>query len=246
MTELKVDVKDLVKNYGDNHVLKGIDFEVANNEVVVLIGPSGSGKSTLLRCLNRLEDPTSGKIIIDGKDISDPKTNIDQARENIGMVFQHFNLFNNLTVEQNIALAPVELGKLSKDEAAEQAKKLLKTVGLEDKYNAMPRSLSGGQKQRVAIARALAMKPDIMLFDEPTSALDPEMVGDVLEVMKKLAKEGMTMVVVTHEMGFAKEVADRVVFMADGKVVEEGKPAEVFDQPQHDRTKAFLDKVINV
>ncbi|AUJ31752.1 MAG: amino acid ABC transporter ATP-binding protein [Liquorilactobacillus nagelii] len=246
MTELKVDVKDLVKNYGDNHVLKGIDFEVANNEVVVLIGPSGSGKSTLLRCLNRLEDPTSGKIIIDGKDISDPKTNIDQARENIGMVFQHFNLFNNLTVEQNIALAPVELGKLSKDAAAEQAKKLLKTVGLEDKYNAMPRSLSGGQKQRVAIARALAMKPDIMLFDEPTSALDPEMVGDVLEVMKKLAKEGMTMVVVTHEMGFAKEVADRVVFMADGKVVEEGKPAEVFDQPQHDRTKAFLDKVINV
>lgn len=246
MTGLKVDVKDLVKNYGDNHVLKGIDFEVANNEVVVLIGPSGSGKSTLLRCLNRLEDPTSGKIIIDGKDISDPKTNIDQARENIGMVFQHFNLFNNLTVEQNIALAPVELGKLSKDAAAEQAKKLLETVGLEDKYNAMPRSLSGGQKQRVAIARALAMKPDIMLFDEPTSALDPEMVGDVLEVMKKLAKEGMTMVVVTHEMGFAKEVADRVVFMADGKVVEEGKPAAVFDQPQHDRTKAFLDKVINV
>ncbi|MFT8458129.1 MAG: amino acid ABC transporter ATP-binding protein [Liquorilactobacillus ghanensis] len=246
MTDLKVDVKNLVKNFGDNHVLKGINFEVANNEVVVLIGPSGSGKSTLLRCLNRLEDPTSGKIVIDGKDISDSKTNIDQARENIGMVFQHFNLFNNLTVEQNIALAPTELGKVSKEEAADQAKKLLETVGLVDKYAAMPRSLSGGQKQRVAIARALAMKPDIMLFDEPTSALDPEMVGDVLAVMKKLAKEGMTMVVVTHEMGFAKEVADRVVFMADGKVVEEGKPTDVFEHPQNDRTKAFLEKVINV
>ena len=216
------------------------------NEVVVLIGPSGSGKSTLLRCLNKLEEPTSGSIIIDGHDISDPKTDIDKARENIGMVFQHFNLFNNLTVGENITLAPVELGKLEKEQAEFVAKNLLETVGLADKYDAMPASLSGGQKQRVAIARALAMKPDIMLFDEPTSALDPEMVGDVLEVMKELAKDGMTMVVVTHEMGFAKEVADRVVFMADGHVMEEGTPEEVFDNPQNERTKAFLDKVINV
>ena len=246
MTDLKVDVTDLKKNYGSNHVLKGINFKVKNNEVVVLIGPSGSGKSTLLRCLNKLEEPTSGSIIIDGHDISDPKTYIDKARENIGMVFQHFNLFNNLTVGENITLAPVELGKLEKEQAEFVAKNLLETVGLADKYDAMPASLSGGQKQRVAIARALAMKPDIMLFDEPTSALDPEMVGDVLEVMKELAKDGMTMVVVTHEMGFAKEVADRVVFMADGHVMEEGTPEEVFDNPQNERTKAFLDKVINV
>lgn len=246
MTDLKVDVTDLKKNYGSNHVLKGNNFKVKNNEVVVLIGPSGSGKSTLLRCLNKLEEPTSGSIIIDGHDISDPKTDIDKARENIGMVFQHFNLFNNLTVGENITLAPVELGKLEKEQAEFVAKNLLETVGLADKYDAMPASLSGGQKQRVAIARALAMKPDIMLFDEPTSALDPEMVGDVLEVMKELAKDGMTMVVVTHEMGFAKEVADRVVFMADGHVMEEGTPEEVFDNPQNERTKAFLDKVINV
>ena len=246
MTDLKVDVTDLKKNYGSNHVLKGINFKVKNNEVVVLIGPSGSGKSTLLRCLNKLEEPTSGSIIIDGHDISDPKTDIDKARENIGMVFQHFNLFNNLTVGENITLAPVELGKLEKEQAEFVAKNLLETVGLADRYDAMPASLSGGQKQRVAIARALAMKPDIMLFDEPTSALDPEMVGDVLEVMKELAKDGMTMVVVTHEMGFAKEVADRVVFMADGHVMEEGTPEEVFDNPQNKRTKAFLDKVINV
>ena len=246
MTDLKVDVTDLKKNYGSNHVLKGINFKVKNNEVVVLIGPSGSGKSTLLRCLNKLEEPTSGSIIIDGHDISDPKTDIDKARENIGMVFQHFNLFNNLTVGENITLAPVELGKLEKEQAEFVAKNLLETVGLADKYDAMPASLSGGQKQRVAIARALAMKPDIMLFDEPTSALAPEMVGDVLEVMKELAKDGMTMVVVTHEMGFAKEVADRVVFMADGHVMEEGTPEEVFDNPQNERTKAFLDKVINV
>ena len=246
MTDLKVDVTDLKKNYGSNHVLKGINFKVKNNEVVVLIGPSGSGKSTVLRCLNKLEEPTSGSIIIDGHDISDPKTDIDKARENIGMVFQHFNLFNNLTVGENITLAPVELGKLEKEQAEFVAKNLLETVGLADKYDAMPASLSGGQKQRVAIARALAMKPDIMLFDEPTSALDPEMVGDVLEVMKELAKDGMTMVVVTHEMGFAKEVADRVVFMADGHVMEEGTPEEVFDNPQNERTKAFLDKVINV
>lgn len=246
MAELKVNVTNLVKNYGLNHVLKGIDFKVADNEVVVLIGPSGSGKSTLLRCLNKLEEPTSGTIVIDGQDISDSKTDIDKARENIGMVFQHFNLFNNLSVSKNITLAPVELGKMSEEEAEKQARNLLETVGLEDKFDAMPASLSGGQKQRVAIARALAMKPDIMLFDEPTSALDPEMVGDVLNVMKKLAKEGMTMVVVTHEMGFAKEVADRVVFMADGNVVEEGTPEEVFDHPQNERTKSFLEKVINV
>lgn len=246
MTDLKVDVTDLKKNYGSNYVLKGVNFKIKNNEVVVLIGPSGSGKSTLLRCLNKLEEPTSGSIIIDGHDISDPKTDIDKARENIGMVFQHFNLFNNLTVGENITLAPVELGKLEKEQAEFVAKNLLETVGLADKYDAMPASLSGGQKQRVAIARALAMKPDIMLFDEPTSALDPEMVGDVLEVMKELAKDGMTMVVVTHEMGFAKEVADRVVFMADGHVMEEGTPEEVFDNPQNERTKAFLDKVINV
>ena len=246
MAELKVNVTNLVKNNGSNHVLKGIDFKVADNEVVVLIGPSGSGKSTLLRCLNKLEEPTSGTIVIDGQDISDSKTDIDKARENIGMVFQHFNLFNNLSVSKNITLAPVELGKMSEEEAEKQARNLLETVGLADKFDAMPASLSGGQKQRVAIARALAMKPDIMLFDEPTSALDPEMVGDVLNVMKKLAKEGMTMVVVTHEMGFAKEVADRVVFMADGNVVEEGTPEEVFDHPQNERTKSFLEKVINV
>lgn len=246
MTEYKVDVTDLQKSYGSNHVLKGIDFKVANNEVVVLIGPSGSGKSTLLRCLNKLEEPTSGSIVIDGNDIADKKTNIDKARENIGMVFQHFNLFNNLTVGENIMLAPVELGKASKEEAHAKAEKLLETVGLSDKFDAKPNSLSGGQKQRVAIARALAMNPDVMLFDEPTSALDPEMVGDVLEVMKDLAKNGMTMVVVTHEMGFAKEVADRVVFMADGYVVEEGRPEDVFEAPKNERTKAFLDKVINV
>lgn len=246
MADLKVKVADLNKSFGDNHVLKGINFEVKNNEVVVLIGPSGSGKSTLLRCLNRLEDPTSGSIEIDGIDISQPKVNIDQARENIGMVFQHFNLFNNLTVGENITLAPIQLGKLSKEKAQENAKELLKTVGLSDKYAAMPASLSGGQKQRVAIARALAMNPDIMLFDEPTSALDPEMVGDVLAVMKQLAREGMTMVVVTHEMGFAKEVADRVVFMDDGVVMEEGAPQEMFAAPKNERTKAFLDKVIDI
>ena len=246
MADLKVDVTNLKKNYGSNQVLKGIDFKVANNEVVVLIGPSGSGKSTLLRCLNKLEEPTSGSIVIDGHDISDPKTNIDKARENIGMVFQHFNLFNNLSVGENIMLAPVELGKANKDEAMTTAKQLLETVGLADKFDAMPASLSGGQKQRVAIARALAMNPDIMLFDEPTSALDPEMVGDVLKVMKDLAKDGMTMVVVTHEMGFAKEVADRVVFMAEGHVVEEGRPEAIFEDPQNERTKAFLEKVINI
>lgn len=246
MTDLRVNVTALTKDYGSNHVLKEIDFKVADNEVVVLIGPSGSGKSTLLRCLNKLEEPTSGTIVIDGQDISNPQTDIDKAHENIGMVFQHFNLFNNLSVSENIALAPVELGKMTKEEAQVKAHELLKMVGLDDKFDAMPASLSGGQKQRVAIARALAMKPDIMLFDEPTSALDPEMVGDVLKVMKELAQDGMTMVVVTHEMGFAKEVADRVVFMSDGNIVEQGSPEEVFDHPQNERTKAFLDKVINI
>ncbi|SFV40913.1 amino acid ABC transporter ATP-binding protein [Ligilactobacillus acidipiscis] len=246
MSDLKVNVKDLNKSYGDNHVLKGINFSVKNNEVVVVIGPSGSGKSTLLRCLNKLEDPTSGSIEIDGVDISEPKVDIDKARENIGMVFQHFNLFNNLTVGENIKLAPTQLGKETSEEAQKTAKDLLETVGLSDKFDAMPASLSGGQKQRVAIARALAMNPDIMLFDEPTSALDPEMVGDVLAVMKKLAKDGMTMVVVTHEMGFAKEVADRVVFMDDGRVLEEGTPQQIFEDPSNERTKVFLEKVIDV
>lgn len=246
MSDLKVNVKDLNKSYGDNHVLKGINFSVKNNEVVVVIGPSGSGKSTLLRCLNKLEDPTSGSIEIDGVDISEHKVDIDKARENIGMVFQHFNLFNNLTVGENIKLAPTQLGKETSEEAQKTAKDLLETVGLSDKFDAMPASLSGGQKQRVAIARALAMNPDIMLFDEPTSALDPEMVGDVLAVMKKLAKDGMTMVVVTHEMGFAKEVADRVVFMDDGRVLEEGTPQQIFEDPSNERTKVFLEKVIDV
>ncbi|MHA8111349.1 amino acid ABC transporter ATP-binding protein [Lactobacillaceae bacterium Melli_B4] len=241
---IKVDVKNLVKNYGSNHVLKDINFQVNKNEVVVIIGPSGSGKSTLLRTLNKLEEPTSGSIIIDGKDIANPNTDINKVRENIGMVFQHFNLFNNLTVGKNIMLAPVELHKENKEEAAKQAKELLKVVNLSQKFDARVQSLSGGQKQRIAIARALAMKPDIMLFDEPTSALDPEMVGDVLQVMKQLAKEGMTMVVVTHEMGFAREVADRVVFVDEGKVLEEGTPEQIFDHPQNKRLQTFLEKVL--
>lgn len=210
----KIEVQNLKKSYGSNEVLKGLDLIVKDNEVVVMIGPSGSGKSTFLRTLNKLEEPTAGKIIIDGHDLNDPRVNMNQVREKIGMVFQHFNLFNNLTVGENVMLSPVELGKMSKADAELEARELLKEVGLEDKFNAKPQSLSGGQKQRVAIARTLAMKPDMILFDEPTSALDPEMVGDVLAVMKKLAKAGMTMIVVTHEMGFAKEVADRVIFMA--------------------------------
>ncbi|MDF7672796.1 amino acid ABC transporter ATP-binding protein [Lactobacillus sp. ESL0701] len=242
----KIEVKNLVKNYGSNEVLKNIDLTVDDNEVVVIIGPSGSGKSTLLRTLNKLEEPTSGTVVVDGINIADPKTDMNKVRENIGMVFQHFNLFNNLSVGDNIMLAPVELKKLDKAAANKQAKKLLETVGLADKFDATIQSLSGGQQQRVAIARALAMNPDVMLFDEPTSALDPEMVGDVLAVMKKLAKEGMTMVVVTHEMGFAKEVADRVVFVADGKILEQGTPEEMFDHPQNPRLQDFLDKVLNV
>lgn len=243
MTNTKIKVQNVAKNFAKNQVLKDINFTVEDGQVVVMIGPSGSGKSTLLRCLNRLETPSSGNIIVDGINMADPKIDIDKARENIGMVFQHFNLFNNLTIGENIMLAPKELKNKSDVEAQKQAHELLKMVDLEDKFNAYPQSLSGGQKQRVAIARALAMNPDIMLFDEPTSALDPEMVDDVLEVMKKLAKNGMTMVVVTHEMGFAKEVADKVVFMADGYIVEEGTPEEVFEHPKHERTQAFLERI---
>lgn len=240
----KVIVNDLKKSFGKNEVLKGIDLTINQGEVVCIIGPSGSGKSTFLRCLNRLEDINGGEVLVDGTNITDKSIDINKARRNIGMVFQHFNLFPHLSVLENITLAPTELGKTQKDASKEQALSLLEQVGLADKAEAFPNSLSGGQKQRVAIARALAMNPDIMLFDEPTSALDPEMVGDVLNVMKDLAKEGMTMVVVTHEMGFAREVADRVIFMDGGYVVEEGKPEDIFSNPQHNRTKEFLDKVL--
>ena len=242
--ENKISVKGLKKNFGKLQVLKGMDVEIREGEVVCLIGPSGSGKSTFLRCLNRLEDITDGTVVVDGYQISDKSIDINKVRENIGMVFQHFNLFPHLSVLENITMAPVELKKMSKDEADKKAKELLKTVGLEEKADVYPAQFSGGQKQRVAIARALAMNPDIMLFDEPTSALDPEMVGEVLEVMKRLAAEGMTMVVVTHEMGFAKEVAHRVIFMDDGVIVEEGKPKEVFGNPQNSRTIDFLNKVL--
>lgn len=242
----KVQVVDLHKSYGNNEVLKGISLNVLPNEVVCMIGPSGSGKSTLLRCLNRLEETNSGHVYVDGYDIADKHTNIDLVRQNIGMVFQHFNLFPNMTVKQNITLAPTQLKKMTKEEADEAALKYLDVVGLKDKADVYPTTLSGGEKQRVAIARALAMKPDVMLFDEPTSALDPEMVGDVLEVMQTLAKQGMTMIVVTHEMGFAKRVADRVVFFHDGVIREQGTPEEIFDHPQHPDTKSFLDKVLNV
>lgn len=242
----KVKVTNLVKTFGGNEVLKGINLTVQKNEVVVIIGPSGSGKSTLLRNLNKLEEPTSGSIVIDNVDIARNDVDINAVRENIGMVFQHFNLFKNLSVGENIMLAPVELKKETKDQAAVQAKKLLETVGLQEKFDATVQSLSGGQQQRVAIARALAMNPDIMLFDEPTSALDPEMVGDVLAVMKDLAKQGMTMVVVTHEMGFAKEVADRVVFVDDGQILEEGTPEQIFEHPKNERLQDFLNKILNV
>ena len=241
-----VEVKDVHKSYGKNEVLKGISLDVEEGEVVVMIGPSGSGKSTFLRSLNKLEEINSGQIKINGWDLVDPKNNIDKTRETIGMVFQHFNLFPHLTVLQNMMLAPVEVAGQTKAEAEGTARALLARVGLADKADVKPNTLSGGQKQRVAIARALAMNPKIMLFDEPTSALDPEMVGDVLGVMKELAEEGMTMIVVTHEMGFAKQVADRVVFFADGYIREEGTPEEVFNNPQDDRTKEFLDKVLNV
>ncbi|CRH22346.1 amino-acid transporter subunit; ATP-binding component of ABC superfamily [Carnobacterium maltaromaticum] len=244
LTMVKLNVQELKKSYGSLEVLKGLNLEVQEGEVVCLIGPSGSGKSTFLRCMNHLEEINGGTIIIDGYDLTDTSLDINKVRENIGMVFQHFNLFPHLTILENITLAPIELKKLTKEEARQKAFDLLETVGLREKADAYPSSLSGGQKQRVAIARALAMSPDIMLFDEPTSALDPEMVGDVLAVMQQLAKEGMTMIVVTHEMGFAKEVADRVVFMDGGLIVEEGKPEEVFNQPKNERTKNFLDKVL--
>ena len=242
--ENKISVHNLKKNFGKLEVLKDISIEIREGEVVCMIGPSGSGKSTFLRCLNRLEKITSGHVVVDGHPISDPNTNINKVRENIGMVFQHFNLFPHLTVKENITLAPTELKLMGKEEAGRKALELLARVGLADKAEAYPGQLSGGQKQRVAIARSLAMNPDIMLFDEPKSALDPEMVGEVLEVMKQLAADGMTMVVVTHEMGFAREVADRVVFMDDGYIVEEGTPDEVFGNPREERTRSFLDKVL--
>lgn len=240
----KVKVSKLYKKFGELEVLNGIDMTVSEGEVVCIIGPSGSGKSTLLRCLNRLEKATDGEIVVDNAVITDKRTDINKVRENIGMVFQSFNLFSNFTVLQNLMFAPVELKKMTKAQAKEKALELLARVGLSDKADAYPHQLSGGQQQRVAIARSLAMNPDIMLFDEPTSALDPEMVGEVLAVMKELAAGGMTMVVVTHEMGFARDVADRVIFMADGVIVEEGTPEEIFGDPQNPRTKDFLSRVL--
>ena len=245
MAKLKIDVNDLHKYYGKNEVLKGITTKFYEGDVVCIIGPSGSGKSTFLRSLNLLEEVTSGHITVNGYDLTEKTTNVDHVRENIGMVFQHFNLFPHLSVLENIILAPVELGRETKEAATEHAMELLGMVGLADKADVSPKSLSGGQKQRVAIARALAMKPKMLLFDEPTSALDPEMVGDVLEVMQNLAKEGMTMVVVTHEMGFAREVSDRVIFMDGGYIIEEGTPEEVFGNPQNERTQNFLNKVLH-
>ena len=242
--ENKVIVKGLVKNFGNLEVLKGMDVEVKDGEVVCLIGPSGSGKSTFLRCLNRLESITGGQVIIDGYDITDKNTDINKVRENIGMVFQQFNLFPHKTVKENIMLAPVTLKIMTPEEAFRKADELLERVGLPDKADAYPGSLSGGQKQRIAIARAMAMNPDVMLFDEPTSALDPEMVGEVLEIMRELAQSGMTMVVVTHEMGFAREVGSRVLFLAGGKLVEEGTPEKIFSSPESPRLQDFLSKVL--
>ena len=239
-----IDVKNLSKSFGDHLVLDDISEHIYPGEKVVVIGPSGSGKSTFLRCLNLLENPSAGTVTFDGNVITDPKADIDKIRQHMGMVFQHFNLFNNMTIRKNITLAPVQTGFMKQAEADEEATHLLKRVGLEEKADAYPSQLSGGQKQRVAIVRALAMKPKVMLFDEPTSALDPEMVGEVLDVMKDLAAEGMTMVVVTHEMGFAREVGDRVLFMADGKIVEQNTPAELFSNPREPRTQLFLSKVL--
>ena len=237
-------IDHLTKKFGDNTVLHNVSTHIKKGEKVVIIGPSGSGKSTLLRCMNLLETPTEGKVYFDGKDITDPGTDINAVRCQMGMVFQHFNLFPNMTVQRNITLAPVRTGRMTEDEAAAEAKKLMERVGLSDKADAYPASLSGGQKQRIAIVRALAMKPQLMLFDEPTSALDPEMVGEVLEVMMELAEEGMTMAVVTHEMGFARKVADRVLFVADGVIMEEGTPDEIFNHPKAPRLKDFLSKVL--
>jgi len=239
-----IQVKDLQKSFGELNVLTGIDLDICKGDVVVIIGPSGSGKSTFLRCMNLLETPTGGNIYFNGCDITDKSTNINIHRQKMGMVFQHFNLFPHMTILDNLTIAPIKLLKKSKAEAEASAIKLLERVGLADRAGAYPKQLSGGQKQRVAIVRALAMEPEVMLFDEPTSALDPEMVGEVLEVMKELAREGMTMVVVTHEMGFAKEVGNRVIFMDGGNIVEENTPNEIFDNPQHPRLKDFLSKVL--
>ena len=239
-----IDVKNLSKSFGDLLVLNDITEHISAGEKVVIIGPSGSGKSTFLRCLNLLELPTGGTITFEGTDITDPKVNINIHRQKMGMVFQHFNLFPNMTILRNMTVAPIELRKKTKEEAEAMAMKLLERVGLADRANAYPSQLSGGQKQRIAIVRALCMEPNVMLFDEPTSALDPEMVGEVLDVMKSLAKEGMTMVVVTHEMGFAREVGDRVIFMDGGQIIEEGKPADIFSNPQNPRTQEFLSKIL--
>ena len=242
--KIAIHVSHLKKSFKQLEVLKDISLDVREGEVVVVIGPSGSGKSTLLRCLNRLEEASGGEIVIDGTDITDKKADINKVREKVGMVFQHFNLFNNMNVLRNLMLAPVDLKIMDRETARKEALKMLERVGLSDKADAYPHQISGGQKQRVAIARALCMRPDIMLFDEPTSALDPEMVGEVLEVMKHLAHVGMTMVVVTHEMGFAREVGDRVLFMDGGLILEEGTPEEIFGNPQNPRTRDFLDKVL--
>ena len=238
-----IEIKGLKKSFGKHEVLKGIDLTIQDKEVVVIIGPSGSGKSTLLRCMNYLEEPTSGKVSVDGI-VLDGEANINKVREEVGMVFQRFNLFPHMTVLDNIMLAPIKVRHITKAEAEDTARKLLARVGLADKADAYPSQLSGGQQQRVAIARALAMKPKVMLFDEPTSALDPEMVGEVLDVMRKLAEEGMTMVIVTHEMGFAREVGDRLLFVDDGRIIEQGDPKEVFEHPQEERTRLFLSKVL--
>ena len=239
-----ISVKNLCKSFGDHQVLKDINEHIAPGEKIVIIGPSGSGKSTFLRCMNLLERPTSGQIIFDGIDITDPKTDINKVRRHMGMVFQHFNLFPHKTIMENITLAPVRLKLMKSEEAKEEALRLLKLVNLEEKADAYPGQLSGGQKQRIAIVRSLAMKPKMMLFDEPTSALDPEMVGEVLEVMKNLADQGMTMAVVTHEMGFAKEVGTRVMFMDEGRILEQGTPEDIFDHPKEARTQEFLSKVL--
>lgn len=239
-----ITVKKLCKDFGDNHVLRGIDCTIKDGEKIVVVGPSGAGKSTFLRCLNLLEVPTSGEVWLDDTNITAPSTDINKIRRKMGMVFQHFNLFNNLTITKNITLAPEKLGIMNHEQASEKALELLRRVGLEDKADAYPSQLSGGQKQRIAIVRSLAMNPEVMLFDEPTSALDPEMVGEVLSVMKELAESGMTMIVVTHEMGFAKEVANRVIFVDEGIIMEDSAPDEFFDNPKNERLKGFLSKVL--
>ena len=239
-----INIKNLHKSFGDLEVIKGIDLEIKKGEIVTIVGPSGSGKSTVLRCMNLLEIPTKGQIIFEGTDITDKKVNIDETRQRIGMVFQNFNLFPNMTVLDNITLAPMRLKKLSREEANKKAEILLERVGLLDKKDSYPSQLSGGQKQRIAIARALAMEPDVMLFDEPTSALDPEMVKEVLDVIKELAEDGMTMAIVTHEMGFAKEVSDRLLFVDGGKIIEDDKPETVFEHPKHERAREFFSKIL--